>query len=110
MRAGRGWAWCVLQFEPRKAIWLRGARSWAGPLRSAHLACLLPMRPGSSPPPIPAAWLRQECDVLARHGVQVRVIGNLSLAPAAVQAAAAAVMAATAHHNRAVLNLCFSYT
>lgn len=48
--------------------------------------------------------------MLARHGVQVRVIGNLSLAPAAVQAAAAAVMAATAHHNRAVLNLCFSYT
>lgn len=55
-------------------------------------------------------WLAQECDVLARHGVQVRVIGDLSLAPAAVQAAAAAVMAATAHYDRAVLNLCFSYT
>lgn len=48
--------------------------------------------------------------MLARHGVQVRVIGDLSLAPPAVQAAAAAVMAATAHHDRAVLNLCFSYS
>lgn len=48
--------------------------------------------------------------MLARHGVQVRVIGDLSLAPQAVQQAAAAVMSATAHHKRAVLNLCFSYT
>ncbi|KAL4419506.1 hypothetical protein ABPG77_002292 [Micractinium sp. CCAP 211/92] len=56
------------------------------------------------------AHMLQEHDVLARHGVQVRVIGDLSLAPPAVQAAAAAVMAATAHHDRAVLNLCFSYS
>ncbi|KAL4451804.1 hypothetical protein ABPG75_007466 [Micractinium tetrahymenae] len=56
------------------------------------------------------AHMLQECDVLTRHGVQVRVIGDLSLAPREVQAAAAAVMAATAHHDRAVLNLCFSYT
>lgn len=52
----------------------------------------------------------QECAVLERHGVQVRVVGDLSLAPAAVQAAAARIEAATAHHTRAVLNLCFSYT
>ena len=52
----------------------------------------------------------QEHDVLVRHGVQVRVIGDLSLAPPGVQAAAAAIMAATWHHDRAVLNLCFSYT
>lgn len=52
----------------------------------------------------------QEHEVLAQHGVQVRVIGDLSLAPAAVQAAAQRIMAATAHHDQAVLNLCFSYT
>jgi undecaprenyl pyrophosphate synthase len=52
----------------------------------------------------------QEHDVLVRHGVQVRVIGDLSLAPPGVQAAAAAIMDATRHHGRAVLNLCFSYT
>ena len=54
--------------------------------------------------------LLQEHDVLVRHGVQVRVIGDLSLAPPGVQAAAEAIMDATRHHDRAVLNLCFSYT
>lgn len=48
--------------------------------------------------------------MLSRHGVQVRVIGDLSLAPRSVQAAAQRVMAATRHHSRAVLNICFSYT
>ena len=68
----------------------------------AHcLHCLL------LPLPMP---LLQEHDVLVRHGVQIRVIGDLSLAPPGVQAAAAAIMDATRHHDRAVLNLCFSYT
>lgn len=48
--------------------------------------------------------------MLEQHGVQVRVLGDLSLAPAAVQRAAARIEAATRHHGRAVLNLCFSYT
>lgn len=48
--------------------------------------------------------------MLVRHGVQVRVVGDLSLAPAAVQVAATRIMEATAQHDRAVLNLCFSYT
>lgn len=52
----------------------------------------------------------QDQDVLVRHGVQVRVIGDLSLAPASVQEAAAKVMDATRHHTKAVLNICFSYT
>jgi len=52
----------------------------------------------------------QEQDVLVRHGVQVRVIGDLSLAPPRVQQAAAKVMAATQRHTKAVLNICFSYT
>jgi undecaprenyl pyrophosphate synthase len=38
------------------------------------------------------------------------VLGDLSLAPPRVQAAAARIMAATAHHTAAVLNICFSYT
>ena len=48
--------------------------------------------------------------MLEQHGVRVRVVGDLSLAPPGVRAAAAAVEAATAHHSRATLNLCFSYT
>ncbi|KAL4853319.1 Dehydrodolichyl diphosphate synthase complex subunit [Chlorella vulgaris] len=56
------------------------------------------------------AHMLEEFDVLVRHGVQVRVIGDLSLAPVAVQVAASRIMDATAHHTRAVLNLCFSYT
>lgn len=52
----------------------------------------------------------QECAALERHGVAVRVVGDLSLAPPAVRAAAARIEDATRHHGRAVLNLCFSYT
>lgn len=48
--------------------------------------------------------------MLVRHQVQVRVIGDLSLAPPSVQRAAARVMQATRHHSRCVLNICFSYT
>nr|AJU57197.1 dehydrodolichyl diphosphate synthase [Dunaliella viridis] len=54
--------------------------------------------------------MMQEQAVLARHGVQVRVVGDLSLAPPGVQRAAATVMRATQHHTKAVLNICFSYT
>jgi ditrans,polycis-polyprenyl diphosphate synthase len=59
-----------------------------------------------SPPPLAS----QELDALRRHGVRVRVVGDLSLAPPAVRAAAARVEAATAAHAAATLNLCFSYT
>ena len=51
-----------------------------------------------------------EQDVLRRHGVQVRVIGDLSLAPPGVRAAADRLMDATRHHSAAVLNICFAYT
>lgn len=51
-----------------------------------------------------------EFDVLERHGVQVRVIGDLSLAPLSVQEAAENIETATQHHSKAVLNICFSYT
>ena len=47
---------------------------------------------------------------MVQHGVQVRVVGDLSLAPPPVRLAAERIMAATRHHTRAVLNICFSYT
>ncbi len=52
----------------------------------------------------------QERSVVDRHGVQVRVIGNLSLLPARVQQAAQRVMQATQHNSRGVLNICLAYT
>mmetsp|Transcript_19527 Transcript_19527/g.49291 ORF Transcript_19527/g.49291 Transcript_19527/m.49291 type:complete len:329 (-) Transcript_19527:354-1340(-) len=52
----------------------------------------------------------QERDLVRRHGVQVRVIGELQLLPPKVQLAAARVMSATQSHTRGVLNICFSYT
>lgn len=48
--------------------------------------------------------------MIHRHGVQVRVIGDLSLLPGSVQAAAARCMTATEQHSGGVLNICFSYT
>lgn len=56
------------------------------------------------------AYMMEEHAVLEQHGVQVRVIGDLSLAPPRVQAAANKVMSATKHHTKAILNICFSYT
>ena len=73
----------------------------------AVASSLYKRRPPPSCPPPRAA---QEHDVLVKHGVRVRVVGDLRLAPAGVQAAAAAIEAATAHHTRADLLLCFSYT
>ena len=56
------------------------------------------------------SYMMQEHAILERNGVQVRVIGDLSLAPLGVQAAARKVMSATKHHRKAILNICFSYT
>ncbi len=46
---------------------------------------------------------------MARHRVRVRVLGDLSLLPEPVQAAAARVMDATEQHTGGTLNICFSY-
>jgi undecaprenyl pyrophosphate synthase len=47
---------------------------------------------------------------LARR-VRVRILGDLSLAPASVQASAARLMQASNHDNpAATINICFSYT
>mmetsp|Transcript_40734 Transcript_40734/g.68206 ORF Transcript_40734/g.68206 Transcript_40734/m.68206 type:complete len:492 (-) Transcript_40734:238-1713(-) len=54
--------------------------------------------------------LRESFDMLERHQVSVRVIGDLDRLPRDVQRAAAEVMIATAHHKRAALNICLAYT
>jgi ditrans,polycis-polyprenyl diphosphate synthase len=51
----------------------------------------------------------QERQLVERHGVQVRVLGNLKLLPVSVRAAAERVMDLTQHHERGILNICFSY-
>lgn len=48
--------------------------------------------------------------VVERHGVRVRVVGELSRLPPQVAAAAHSCMAATAHHRRCTLNICLAYT
>ena len=47
---------------------------------------------------------------MERHGVRVRVLGDLSRLPPEVHSAALGVMAATHHHTRGVLNICFAYS
>lgn len=48
--------------------------------------------------------------LVAREGIRVRVLGDLSLLPAKVRRAAAKVMLATAANDRLTLNICFAYT
>ncbi|KAL6759386.1 putative undecaprenyl diphosphate synthase-domain-containing protein [Haematococcus lacustris] len=56
--------------------------------------------------------LTREDGLAEREGVEIRILGDLQLAPPGVQGAAARLMAATAAlpRKRAVLNICFSYT
>lgn len=51
----------------------------------------------------------QEHKLISRHDVSIRVLGDLSLLPATVSAAADRVMEATQHHKRGRLNICLSY-
>lgn len=54
-------------------------------------------------------YCMQEYSLIERHGVCIRVLGDLALLPASVQAAADRVMEATQHHTRGRLNICLSY-
>jgi len=56
------------------------------------------------------AAMLEEQDVLHRHSVQVRVIGDLTLAPVSVRRAAEKIMSETRRNKGAILNICFSYT
>lgn len=57
-----------------------------------------------------AAW-PQDNGLAEREGIEMRVVGDLSVPPPGVQGAAARLMANTAKlpRKRAVLNICFSY-
>lgn len=54
----------------------------------------------------------QEEGLAERKGVQMRILGDLDLAPASVRGAAARLMQASAaiRNKQAVLNICFAYT
>jgi len=52
----------------------------------------------------------QEKAVVEQHGVQVRVLGDLTLLPEAVQKSAHDVMKASKHHSRVILNICLAYS
>ncbi|XP_013386156.1 dehydrodolichyl diphosphate synthase complex subunit DHDDS [Lingula anatina] len=54
--------------------------------------------------------LMEEKELLNKHGVCIRVLGNLSLLPHDIQQIVADAMNMTKNNNRAVLNVCFAYT
>lgn len=56
------------------------------------------------------ARLMQEKDMIQKHGVCVRVIGNISLLPLDVQQHIAEVVNFSKNNDRAILNVCFAYT
>ena len=64
--------------------------------------------PGEKRSPLNAAL--QEHALVEQYGVQVRVIGDLTLLPAPVQTAAEKVMDATRTNTRTILNICLAYT
>lgn len=54
--------------------------------------------------------LSREWEKLGKRGICVKIIGDLSLAPRAVQDAADRVMRTTENNSLCTLNICFSYT
>ncbi|XP_071113063.1 dehydrodolichyl diphosphate synthase complex subunit DHDDS-like [Haliotis cracherodii] len=56
------------------------------------------------------ARLLEEKELIEKHGVCIRVLGNLRLLPTDVQKTIAEAVELTKHNNRAILNVCFAYT
>ncbi|CAL1534126.1 unnamed protein product [Lymnaea stagnalis] len=56
------------------------------------------------------AKLLQERDLIHRHGVCVRIIGDISLLPRDLQELLAEAVTISAENKRAFLNVCFAYT
>ncbi|MBN3297710.1 DHDDS synthase, partial [Amia calva] len=54
--------------------------------------------------------LLEEQDNLEKHGVCIRVLGDLSLLPKDLQEVIARAVLATKTHNKCFLNVCFAYT
>ena len=57
-----------------------------------------------------ATWCLQEHAIVEQYGVQVRILGELSMLPEAVQKSAREVMEASKHHTRLILNICLAYS
>ncbi|GCB64397.1 hypothetical protein scyTo_0011740 [Scyliorhinus torazame] len=53
------------------------------------------------------SWLREN---LKKHGVCIRVLGNLTLLPVDIQELIAQAVLATQSYNKCFLNVCFAYT
>lgn len=49
-------------------------------------------------------------DIIHKHGVSIRVLGDITLVPEYLQHAMAKAICNTQHNKKAVLNVCFSYT
>ena len=49
-------------------------------------------------------------DIVDKHQIRIRVLGNTALLPVEVRKAAAEAVKATRHHSKAVLNICCPYT
>ncbi|XP_064111622.1 dehydrodolichyl diphosphate synthase complex subunit DHDDS-like isoform X2 [Macrobrachium nipponense] len=56
------------------------------------------------------AKLLEEKDKLAKHGVCIRVLGDLTLLPSVIRKLAAEAILATRHNNKCFLNLALAYT
>jgi len=56
------------------------------------------------------ARLQEEKEELDKHGVCIRVLGNITLLPKDIQEMIAEASNFTKHNSRAILNVCFSYT
>ncbi|XP_008321175.1 dehydrodolichyl diphosphate synthase complex subunit Dhdds [Cynoglossus semilaevis] len=54
--------------------------------------------------------LLEERENLEKHGVCIRVLGDLNLLPLDLQQAIAKAVLATKNHNKCFLNVCFAYT
>lgn len=54
--------------------------------------------------------LIQEKELIDKHGVCFRVLGNITLLPVDLQECIAEAVITTSHNNRAFLNVCFAYT
>ncbi|XP_041089757.1 dehydrodolichyl diphosphate synthase complex subunit DHDDS isoform X3 [Polyodon spathula] len=54
--------------------------------------------------------LLDEQEDLEKHGVCIRVLGDLTLLPLDIQKLIAQAVLATKHHNKCFLNVCFAYT
>ena len=54
--------------------------------------------------------LMQKSDLIEKHKICVRILGNIELLPMELQVVLAKTVTSSQHHTNAVLNVCFAYT